>query len=238
MAYVYEHIRLDTNEIFYIGIGNDLNYQRAYQKKSRNKHWKNIVNITNYSVNIIFDNLSWEDACFKEIELIKKYGRKDLNNGILVNMTDGGEGLNNPSFETRNKIRKFYSGKTRIEIYGFNKANEITQKIVKKNKGKTRSNEFKIKQSIRFMGENNPMFGKKQSDEFKNLKREYFLGENNPGKNKTDETKKKISRAKKGIPSKFKGIPRKKIICPHCGKIGGEGLMNRWHFDNCKFKMN
>ncbi len=33
MAYVYKHIRLDTNEIFYIGIGNNNDYGRAYQKK-------------------------------------------------------------------------------------------------------------------------------------------------------------------------------------------------------------
>jgi len=80
------------------------------------------------------------------------------------------------------------------------------------------------------------MFGKKQSDEVKENKRKYFLTENNPGKNKTEKTKLKISDAKRGIPSKTKGIPRKKIICPHCGKIGGEGLMNRWHFNNCKYK--
>ena len=36
MAYVYKHIRKDINEIFYIGIGNDKNYNRAYQKKCRN----------------------------------------------------------------------------------------------------------------------------------------------------------------------------------------------------------
>ena len=71
MAYVYEHIRLDKNEIFYIGIGNDDNYKRAYQKKSRNQYWKNIVNISKYDVIISFDNLSWENACKKEIELIK-----------------------------------------------------------------------------------------------------------------------------------------------------------------------
>lgn len=27
------------------------------------------------------------------------------------------------------------------------------------------------------------------------------------------------------------------LTCPHCGKIGkGIGIMNRWHFDNCKKK--
>ena len=33
-----------------------------------------------------------------------------------------------------------------------------------------------------------------------------------------------------------RGIPRKVVICPHCNKEGGEGIMIRWHFDNCKHK--
>ena len=35
---------------------------------------------------------------------------------------------------------------------------------------------------------------------------------------------------------KQRGKIRKKEICPHCGKEGGEGIMHRWHFDNCKHK--
>ena len=36
MAYVYQHVRLDTNEPFYIGIGSDdKNYQRANNKFNR-----------------------------------------------------------------------------------------------------------------------------------------------------------------------------------------------------------
>jgi len=34
-----------------------------------------------------------------------------------------------------------------------------------------------------------------------------------------------------------KGREKPKVICPHCGKSGGgQALMNRWHFDNCKLK--
>jgi len=29
--------------------------------------------------------------------------------------------------------------------------------------------------------------------------------------------------------------PKSKSQCPHCNKIGGSGIMQRWHFDNCKF---
>jgi hypothetical protein len=29
---------------------------------------------------------------------------------------------------------------------------------------------------------------------------------------------------------------QRKIECPHCHKIGGESVMRRWHFENCKYK--
>jgi ssDNA-binding Zn-finger/Zn-ribbon topoisomerase 1 len=47
------------------------------------------------------------------------------------------------------------------------------------------------------------------------------------GTTHTDETRKKMSEAKKG-----KTQP--KVTCPHCGKSGGNVVMKRWHFDNCK----
>lgn len=91
--YVYKHIRLDTNEIFYIGIGSIMNYKRAFSKQYRNDHWHNIVNRYNYKVEILYDNLLVEEANNLEIELISLYGRKDLNKGSLVNLTNGGKGL-------------------------------------------------------------------------------------------------------------------------------------------------
>jgi hypothetical protein len=92
MAYVYRHIRLDKNEPFYIGIGITENYSRAYSKKSRNKLWKTIANKSAYEVEIVFDDLSWEEACNKEKEFIELYGRIDNKSGILSNMTNGGDG--------------------------------------------------------------------------------------------------------------------------------------------------
>lgn len=113
MAYVYKHIRQDKNEIFYIGIGIVKNYKRAYQKnKSRNPIWENITKKTNYTVEIVIDNLSWEEACQKEKELIKLYGRIDLGTGTLANMTDGGDGNCNFSEFTKQKISNSLKGKT------------------------------------------------------------------------------------------------------------------------------
>lgn len=87
---VYRHVRLDTNEVFYIGIGKKIN--RAYDIKNRNRWWTNITNKTSYRVDIIFEGLTHKEACEKEKELISLYGRRDLGLGSLVNLTDGGEG--------------------------------------------------------------------------------------------------------------------------------------------------
>lgn len=92
MAYVYTYTRLDKNEIFYVGIGSDSKYKRAKNLSLRTDYFKKIINKSEYKLDIIFDNLSWEDACLKEIELIALYGRKDLGIGTLINFTDGGEG--------------------------------------------------------------------------------------------------------------------------------------------------
>ena len=39
----------------------------------------------------------------------------------------------------------------------------------------------------------------------------------------------------KAAAPKLLGLQKEKVVCPHCGKVGGgQALMNRWHFDNCK----
>lgn len=109
MAYLYRHTRLDKNEPFYVGIANDeyKHYERAYSKYYRNNHWKNIVAQTSYKVEIMLDNLTWEEACDKEIEFIALYGLNDLKKGPLVNMTDGGEGFRgSKTLEHRQKLGK------------------------------------------------------------------------------------------------------------------------------------
>lgn len=78
MAYVYRHIRLDTNEVFYVGIGIREKHRRARTIVRRNKFWKNIVSKTEWASEILFDNVSVEYAVEKEMELIAMYGRNDL----------------------------------------------------------------------------------------------------------------------------------------------------------------
>jgi hypothetical protein len=50
------------------------------------------------------------------------------------------------------------------------------------------------------------------------------------------ESKRKLGRGdefKKLMSKKFKGKKRTKLICPYCNKEGGQGNMERWHFNNC-----
>ncbi len=110
---VYRHIRLDKNMPFYIGIGKDIN--RPYNRKDRSNFWKSIIGKTEYTIEILFDNLTKEQAIEKEIEFIELYGRVDLKTGSLCNMTCGGEGTGklNEDLEwlRRRKIKRTLTGK-------------------------------------------------------------------------------------------------------------------------------
>ncbi len=110
MAVVYRHIRLDKKEPFYIGIGKTI--KRAFEKKDRSSAWKGIISRSEYEVDILFEDLTWEEACIKEKEFIQLYGRKQLSTGTLVNLTEGGDGVvgNTMSEEAKNKIRIANSG--------------------------------------------------------------------------------------------------------------------------------
>lgn len=67
------------------------------------------------------------------------------------------------------------------------------------------------------------------------------------GKKRTEEVKRKISESKKGVPlseenrrrisESLRGKSQKVIECPHCGSSGGASNMSRYHFDNCKMKV-
>jgi hypothetical protein len=112
MIYLYRHIRLDKNEPFYIGIGEDkitqeYQYVRAHDKTNRSKWWKDIAK-NGFNVEIILQDIpTWDEACLKETEFISLYGRSDRNLGSLCNMTDGGEGFKGPrTEENKQKLRK------------------------------------------------------------------------------------------------------------------------------------
>ena len=63
-------------------------------------------------IRILRQGLTWEEVCKWEQRYIAHYGRKDKKTGILLNMTDGGEGFPGliVSEETRRKKSKAQMG--------------------------------------------------------------------------------------------------------------------------------
>jgi hypothetical protein len=216
MAYVYRHIRLDKNEVFYIGYSskND-NYKRAYQKLSRNKHWYNVVSKTDFEVEIICDEITWQEAKNKEIEFVALYGRADLGKGCLVNKTSGGDGVAQGlcSVETRkkisdaNKAEKNHNYGKKLSDVTKMKLSKSLKGIIPPNKGKPMSEEQKKKLSEAQKGEKSKRYGKKSSYDTRKKLSEAQKGEKNHryGKPMSEEQKKKISEKMKGRPSHLKG---------------------------------
>ena len=187
-AYVYRHIRLDKNEPFYIGIGCLSNYKRAYEKAKRNKFWYNIVAKTNYEVEILFDNLTWEQAEQKEIEFIRLYGKKDDNTGMLVNLTDGGGGITGKRHTEESKLKIGLASKNRKRL--------------------PRTEETKTKLRLANLGKVSPNKGKVLSQEVKDKIAKKLIGTIGPNKGKimSEETKQKIRDTKKANPTKRKSF--------------------------------
>jgi hypothetical protein len=131
---LYKHIRQDKNKPFYIGIGES--ESRAYETKGRTRAWKNIAR-KGYDVEVLFKDLSWEEACEKEVEFIALYGRRDRKKGPLVNMTDGGEGT-----------------------VGYRHTDETKEKCRLAAKNQVHTLESRQKKSAAFKGEKNPCFGR------------------------------------------------------------------------------
>lgn len=102
------------------------------------------------------------------------------------------------SEDTKRKMSKALKGKTWVERFGEDRAADIIEKIKSKTVGQKRPKRS-LAMKGKLSGKNNPMYGKHHSDEFKQKRREYFIL-HNPGKNKTEETKKRISASKKGKP--------------------------------------
>lgn len=148
MSIVYRHRRLDTFEVFQIGIGKT--EKRAYSKKNRNKWWKNIILKTEYSVEIIIEDVSWKEAQEVEVLLISEYGRRDLGLGNLVNLTNGGEGTQGIIVSDKTKQNMSISAtgrkhsneaKEKNRIASSNVSEETKLKRYLKNKGLKRTPE-------------------------------------------------------------------------------------------------
>jgi hypothetical protein len=171
MACVYRHIRKDLDIPFYIGIGNST--KRAYSKANRNIYWNNIINKTDYEVEILLDEIEYEYAKEKEIEFISLYKRK-IDGGILCNITLGGDGCLGLVHTDEAKLKMSIPNRGKII------SEEQRRKVSEFNKGRKHSEESKKKMSNSALGEKNHSYGKKASEETKlKMKASANRGENN-----------------------------------------------------------
>lgn len=180
--YIYIHRNIINNEVFYVGQGTLYRgrYDRAYSHKSRNKWWINYV--SKYGdpiVEIIICDLDKNDVDELEIFLIKEYGRRDLNEGSLVNLTNGGDGCERSeilnieqSIRMSGEKHPMY-GKKHSEEWCINNSNaqkgkilsdETKRKMSSVKKGTKRSDVTKEKISKSRIGMKNPMYGKTGED--------------------------------------------------------------------------
>lgn len=185
--YTYAYLREDGTP-YYIGKGKG---KRAVSRR------KGGINPPKDPTRILFlkTNLSEAEAFRHEVYMIAVFGRKDLGTGILRNRSDGGEGLSNPSPETRRK--KSEIARKRVQ------SQETREKVSRAHTGRVHTEESRQNMS-------NAQKGLKRSDSHrKNISRALRgrqrseehcrnISLSKTGTKYSDESKKKISKSLQG----------------------------------------
>lgn len=200
--YVYIYLNpLKNYEPFYIGFGKN-NRMKDHLKKSSDKNRHKFYTIQKIrretgndpTIRIFQSNLTSNEAIEIERGLIWAFGRADLGQGPLTNLTAGGEGTTNLTQESAVKKKNSLTGRKLSEDH----IEKIRKNMIGRipwNKGVPQSSEQKEKHSRKMRGKPSWNKGISPSDETRlKMKRP-----------KSDEHKLKLSKARMGKPPWNKG---------------------------------
>lgn len=138
-------------EPFYVGKGTRFRINDSLKRGSKRKMSK-ISKIKESKLDVIsiklIDNLNNDESYLEEIRIIDMIGRIDLNNGPLINSTNGGDYFN---IEYDDKYRNEFIKSQIGELNPFY--------------GRTHSYDTKNNQSLKVSGTNHPNYNKKHSED-------------------------------------------------------------------------
>lgn len=179
--------------------GRGYNKGQLFSKAIAKYGWDNIKH------EILFQNLSKEDACEKEIEMIAKYHSNISENGY--NVLEGGI-CSPPSAEARKKSSEVMKAKWQDADFRENTCSHM--------KGKKRSE--KARENI----------GVAQRKRFENISEREMVSQRQLGTKRTEEAKRKTSESLKrhyedaeSIKRLIETHPGKKIMCLETGEVFG-----------------
>ena len=146
--YIYLHRKETDNSVFYVGKGKN---NRAWEKSKseRNQYWHRIVNKYGYSVEIVFENLTEEEAFDLEINTILEMKYLGYT---LVNMTNGGDGCSGLKFTDLQRLNITNGTKGKIP---WNKGKKMPKDKTYKIPESTRYKQSQAKIG-KYIGETNP----------------------------------------------------------------------------------
>jgi NUMOD3 motif len=237
MAYVYCHFKEDDMNPFYVGMGKT--YKRPFEtNKSRNVFYKNIVKKHGVHVEMIVKDIDWDIAQWWEIRWIKALRNAGYE---LSNATDGGDGLRNPSEETRKKISKIHLGNK--YCLGRKLSDETKNKISIAHEGKEPNWEI-INKLAEINKGNKYNLGKTLSESTRNKMSLAHVGNKyNLGRKHTNESRKNMSIAQMGKKMSPEAVEktvshhRKPVICLDDGLLFKSAMEAGKHYglyNHCK----